>query len=132
MKMELQPKYFGFVKNGTKRIELRLYDEKRKSIKLNDIITFVHAKTGEEINVKVIGLIRYNNFSDLFKDFDISIFSDKSMTKEDLLNDLEVYYNKEKQNNFGVLGIRFILRDKKWDYYDLIFYKLKYMIYENM
>ncbi len=113
MKMELQPKYFGFVKNGTKRIELRLYDEKRKSIKLNDIITFVHAKTGEEINVKVIGLIRYNNFSDLFKDFDISIFSDKSMTKEDLLNDLEVYYNKEKQNNFGVLGIRFILCDKK-------------------
>lgn len=132
MKMELQPKYFGFVKNGTKRIELRLYDEKRKSIKLNDIITFVHAKTGEEINVKVIGLIRYNNFSDLFKDFDISIFSDKSMTKEDLLNDLEVYYNKEKQNNFGVLGIRFILCDKKWDYYDLIFYELKYMIYENM
>ena len=30
--MNLQPKYFDFIKGGTKRIELRLYDEKRQSI----------------------------------------------------------------------------------------------------
>ena len=30
--MNLQPKYFDFIKDGTKRIELRLYDEKRQSI----------------------------------------------------------------------------------------------------
>ncbi len=27
--MNLQPKYFDFIKDGTKRIELRLFDEKR-------------------------------------------------------------------------------------------------------
>ena len=26
--MNLQPKYFDFIKDGTKRIELRLYDKK--------------------------------------------------------------------------------------------------------
>ena len=28
-KMNLQDKYFNFITNGTKRIELRLYDEKK-------------------------------------------------------------------------------------------------------
>lgn len=27
--MKLQPKYYDFILNGTKRIEIRLYDEKR-------------------------------------------------------------------------------------------------------
>lgn len=36
--MNLQPKYFDFIKDGTKRIELRLYDEKRQLIRLGDII----------------------------------------------------------------------------------------------
>ena len=31
--MNLQDKYFNFIKNGTKRIELRLYDEKRRKIR---------------------------------------------------------------------------------------------------
>ena len=38
--MNLQPKYFDFIKDGTKRIELRLYDEKRQLIRLGDIIEF--------------------------------------------------------------------------------------------
>ena len=38
--MNLQPKYFDFMKDGTKRIELRLYDEKRSQIELGDVIEF--------------------------------------------------------------------------------------------
>ena len=36
--MGLRPKYFDYIKNGTKRIELRLFDEKRQKIRLGDII----------------------------------------------------------------------------------------------
>ena len=42
----------------------------------------------------------------MFKDFDISILSDKSMTKEELIDVLEQFYTKEKQEQYGVLGIR--------------------------
>lgn len=42
----------------------------------------------------------------MFKDFDISILSDKSMTKEELITVLEQFYPKEKQEQYGVLGIR--------------------------
>ena len=42
----------------------------------------------------------------MFKDFDVSILSDKSMTKEELIDVLEQFYTKEKQMQYGVLGIR--------------------------
>lgn len=56
--MNLQPKYFDFIKDGTKRIELRLYDEKRRSIQLGDIIEFAKSDD-EKFKAEVIGLLRY-------------------------------------------------------------------------
>jgi ASC-1-like (ASCH) protein len=105
--MKLQPEYFNFILNGTKRIEIRLNDEKRQLIKLGDTIKFMKEPELEEsFDAKVVGLLRYNSFEDMFKDFDISVLSDKSMTKEELINVLEQFYTKEKQEQYGVLGIR--------------------------
>ena len=103
--MNLQPKYFDFIKDGTKRIELRLYDEKRQSIQLGDIIEFAKSDN-EKFKAEVIGLLRYNSFADLFEDFDISILADSSMTKQELLEALGEFYTEEKQEEFGVIGIR--------------------------
>ncbi len=103
--MNLQSKYFDFIKNGTKRIELRLYDEKRQQIKLGDSIEFSKSEN-EKFKAKVIGLLRYETFSDLFNDFDISVLADQSMTKQELLNVLQEFYTPEKQAQYGVLGIR--------------------------
>lgn len=106
-KLKLQPKYYNFILNGTKRIEIRLFDEKRKQIKIGDTIKFLkEPDLKESFNTKVIELLRYNNFNDMFKDFDISILSDKSMSKEELIDELEIFYTKEKQDKYGVLGIR--------------------------
>ena len=103
--MNLQPKYFDFIKGGTKRIELRLYDEKRQSIQLGDIIEFAKSDD-EKFKAEVVGLLRYNSFADLFEDFDISILADSSMTKQELLEVLREFYSEEKQAEFGVIGIR--------------------------
>ena len=108
--MKLQPEYYNFILNGTKRIEIRLYDEKRQQIKIGDVIKFLKKPDlTESFDVKVIGLLRYSSFEDMFKDFDISVLSDKSMTKEELITVLEQFYTKEKQEKYGVLGIRFEL-----------------------
>lgn len=105
--LKLQPKYFDFINNGTKRIELRLYDEKRQKINIGDIIIFQKEPELEiTLKVKVIGLLRYDSFEDLFKDFDIKIIADNSMTKKELLAVLEEFYTPEKQKEFGVIGIR--------------------------
>ena len=103
--MNLQPKYFDFIKDGTKRIELRLYDEKRQSIQLGDIIEFAKSED-EKFKAEVVGLLRYNSFADLFEDFDISILADSSMTKQELLEVLGEFYTEEKQAEFEVIGIR--------------------------
>jgi len=109
--MKLQPKYFEYILNGTKRIEIRLNDEKRQLIKLRDTLKFLkEPDLNEYFYAEVIGLLRYNNFEDMFKDFDISMLADKSMTKEELLNALETFYTKEKQEKYGVLGIRLKLK----------------------
>ena len=105
--LKLQPKYFNYINNGTKRIELRLYDEKRQKIAIGDTIIFQKEPELETtIKVKVIGLLRYNTFEDLFEDFNIEVMADKSMTKQELLNALEEFYTPEKQKQYGVIGIR--------------------------
>ena len=110
--MKLQPKYYEYILNGTIRIELRLNDEKRQLIKVGDTIKFVKEPELEEtFNAKVIGLLRYNSFDDLFKDYDIEMLSDKSMSKEELKTVLEEFYTKEKQEKYGVLGIRIELEN---------------------
>ena len=106
MTMELQNAYYNFILKGTKRIELRLFDEKRQKIKLGDIITVINAQTNEEFEVKVVGLLHYETFEDLFLDYDIEVLADKSMTKEELKNELEKFYPIEKQKQYSVLGIR--------------------------
>lgn len=103
--MNLQPKYFDFIKNGTKRIELRLFDEKRQQIQLGDIINFTKSEN-ENFKAEVIGLLRYKSFEDLFKDFDISLLADTTMTKQELIDTLSEFYTLEKQTRFGVIGIR--------------------------
>ena len=103
--MNLQPKYFNFIKDGTKRIELRLFDEKRQKIQLGDIIDFSDSEENH-INTEVVGLFRYKTFNDLFEDFDIELLADSSMRKQDLLDALSEFYTPEKQAKYGVLGIR--------------------------
>lgn len=105
--IKLQPKYYNFMLKGTKRIELRLFDEKRKFINLGDTLKILkEPDLKESFDTKVVGLLRYNSFEEMFEDFDISILADSSITKEELLEDLEQFYTKEKQQQNGVLGIR--------------------------
>ncbi len=105
--MKLWPEYYNFILNGTKRIEIRLFDEKRRQIKIGDTIKFLKEPELKcSFTAKVVGLLRYNTFEDMFKDFDISILSDESMSKSELIDVLEQFYTKEKQEQYGVLGIR--------------------------
>lgn len=105
--MKLQERYYNYILNGTKRIEIRLNDEKRQNIKIGDKIKFLkEPELNEYFEVNVIDLLKYNSFNDLVNDFDISVLADKSMSKGKLINTLEEFYPKEKQEKYGVLGIR--------------------------
>ncbi len=104
-RMRLQARYFEYVKRGTKRIELRLNDEKRALIRLDDIIEFINVDTGESILARVIGLLHYKSFEKLLGDLDVAIVADAKDSRGELLENLRKYYTQEEQREFGVLGI---------------------------
>ncbi len=104
--MNLNDKPFYNIINGSKRIELRLYDKKRKSISINDTIIFHRVlDENETVSVKVIGLLIYNSFEELFNDIDYNI-SGPANTLNEKLENIHKIYSYEDEEKFGILGIR--------------------------
>lgn len=110
-KMKLKAKPFNSIKNGTKTIELRLYDEKRRLLKEHDIIEFTNMVTGETLLVKVLELCIYDNFEELFKHFDnVSMgFNENEKVGPKIM---EQYYSIEEQEKYSVVAIKIEKIDK--------------------
>ncbi len=112
-KMNLNSDQFKRIKIGTKTIELRLFDEKRRLLKIGDLIEFTDWTTLETIVVEVRQLYIYPNFEELYMHFDrVSMGYDE----EDIADptDMEKYYSKEEQDKYGVVGIEIkVLEDRK-------------------
>ena len=103
-KMKLKDKPFKSIKAGTKTIELRLYDEKRKLLNAGDVIEFTNIDTKEVIKVEILQLHRFNNFDDLYKHFNkVSMGYEENEVANP--SDMEEYYSKEEQQEYGVVGI---------------------------
>lgn len=103
MKLDNEP--FKAIKNGTKTLELRLNDEKRKQLIVGDYIEFTNKVTNEKLLVEVIDLFKYNSFEELYKHFN-KIEIGYSINEEANPKDMENYYSKEEQEKYGVLGIK--------------------------
>ena len=102
--MNLQPNPFEAIKSGRKTIEMRLNDERRKNIKIGDVIMFTNNQSGEVLIAEVINLFHFKNFEELYAHFDKKElgYLDDEIAKP---SDMEIYYSKEKIEQYGVLGI---------------------------
>lgn len=109
--MNLNNGPFIKIKDGTKTIELRLNDEKRQLLNVNDLIEFTNRTTKETMLVEIKDIYRYDNFNELYKHFDkISMGYEENDIANP--NDMEKYYSKEEQEKYGVLGIKIKKIDK--------------------
>lgn len=102
--MKLWPNPFRKIKEGIKTIELRLNDEKRQLIKLNDIIEFENIEDNDKIQVKVININFYKDFEELYQNYD-KIAMGYEENEECNYKDMELYYNKKDIKKYGVLAI---------------------------
>ena len=98
-RMKLQNEPFNQIQLGTKEIEIRLNDEKRKIFEINDYIEFTNISTLEIMFVKITNLYHFKNFEDLFNNFDNSILGCGSY------EEMYKYYSREEEKKSGVLGI---------------------------
>lgn len=95
---------FTKIKAGTKTVELRLYDEKRKNIKENDTILFTNRTTLEKLEVVVKKTTVYPSFEELYKHYDkVAMGYEEGEIASPY--DMEKYYSKEKQSEYGTLAI---------------------------
>ena len=110
--MNLNPKPFSMIKEGKKTIELRLYDEKRKLISVGDTIKFINIENENDILiVEVKDLYLFDSFEMLYKKLPLlECGYTEDNIKEAQPSDMEIYYSKEKQSQYGVLGIKVALR----------------------
>lgn len=107
--MRLNNEQFIKIKQGTKTIELRLYDVKRKALRVGDLIEFTNRATNEKIDTIVTKLDRYKDFKELYPNY----------SKEELgynknananPNDMLAYYSEEEITKYGVIAISIKLK----------------------
>ncbi|MBR2273914.1 MAG: ASCH domain-containing protein [Alphaproteobacteria bacterium] len=103
-KLKVKEKYYNMLKLGIKTIELRLFDEKRRNIKIGDTIEFSNnSDVNDTFTAKVINLHRASSFAELCKNIDCHKAGFPS--NEKLIDVLEEFYSKDRQSEVGVVGI---------------------------
>ena len=105
--MTLFPKPYASIASGQKTIELRLYDEKRQSIQIGDQIRFSNSEDDSKSTLcEVVQLHIFKDFRELYENLPLLKCG---YTSEDVVNahpdDMLTYYSKEKQAQYGVVGI---------------------------
>ena len=108
--MQLQPSPFEMIRAGTKTIELRLFDDKRRKIQIGDTIIFTDTESGEKLKVKVLEQFVFASFEELYNALPLL---ECGYTKNNIdtasPDDMEAYYTKEMQQKYGVVGIKISL-----------------------
>ena len=101
-KMKLNESPFERIKNGTKTVEFRLYDEKRQQVKVGDKIEFSKLPDlQEKLVVDVIGLYKEETFEKLFR----KLYTDEEEIVKKTKSLYQIY-SPEKEKKYGVLGIK--------------------------
>ena len=106
--MKLQHAPFLAIKSGRKKIEMRLFDEKRALIEVGDSIEFTDLSTEERLLCRVECLHLYASFAELYAHHDkISIgYEENEEAKPD---DMLAYYPQSEVEKYGVVGIEITL-----------------------
>ena len=109
MKLRLSP--FEKIKNGSKTIEMRLFDEKRQKVQPGDYIEFTcFDDATQKIQTRVTALHRFNSFAELYA----ALPKEKlgyNLTDTPDPNHMDDYYTREDQEKYGVLGIELYCTD---------------------
>ncbi len=96
MKMRLHPEPFERIKSGKKKVECRLYDEKRRRLEVGDVIEFESRETGDIVEKEVGALHVFPTFEEMFVKY-----------PEERINNVYQYYTPEEEREMGVMVIEF-------------------------
>lgn len=102
--MHLNEEPFEKIKNGTKTIEMRIYDEKRRKMHKGDIIEIENRSTGEVMTVEILNMYVLSSFREIYAKWNkVALgYNEEDIAKPE---DMEQYYPKEEIDENGVVAI---------------------------
>lgn len=102
--MRLNNEPFNKIKEGTKTVELRLLDEKRKALRVGDKIIFTNRANNEKIDVLVTNLFKADSFEPIYEKYSKVVmgYNEEDDAKPE---DMEEYYSKEEIKKYGCIAI---------------------------
>ena len=104
--MKLNEKAFERIKSGHKKREYRVYDDKRKQVRVGDVIVFKKLpELRETIKVEVVKIDRFDNFREAVNVFFNDDFSNNHTSIDETVNSFysKGYYEKEEVKKNGVV-----------------------------
>ena len=102
--MKLDPLPFKMIGSGEKTVEMRLFDERRRKIKVGDMIRFENRESGEKLLVRVTSCDVFPSFVELYRAYSkesIGYRSDEVASPADM----EKYYSPENIKKYGAFAI---------------------------
>ena len=109
--MKLGEKPFTAVRSGNKKIEMRLYDEKRRKLSVNDTVVFTSVENGGQITAEIKALHVFDSFMQMYGAFSaIDLGYSECDAKNASYTDMYEYYSVEDERKYGVVGIEISLK----------------------
>ncbi|MBQ6020989.1 MAG: RNA-binding protein [Clostridia bacterium] len=103
MRLEYGP--FDKIDREKKTIELRLFDEKRRRIRVGDVIRFECTLDEDALYVRVKALHVFPSFEDLFQKLPLTACGYADASGGEPAEDMRRYYSAEDERKYGVVGI---------------------------
>ncbi|MGE7022462.1 ASCH domain-containing protein [Solibacillus cecembensis] len=104
--MGLYGEYFTAIKEGKKTVEVRLNDEKRRTIKIGDIIEFIRVpEQNETLQVQVTNLRKYDTFKEMYENIPFQDFDCEGWSMKEMVEGTYEIYTPEQENRWGTLAI---------------------------
>lgn len=105
--MKVKEIYFNRIKDGEKIYEVRLLDEKRKQIKVGDILQIKkEPEMIEVLNAKVIDLIYFKNFEEMANVLPAKQIGFDGWEKGDIVKEYHKFYSDQEEQELGVVAIK--------------------------
>lgn len=105
VEMKLTNLPFNQIKEGSKLIEIRLNDEKRKALEVGDVIIFRNLSTNELLEKEITSLQTYASFKELYNAYDSILLGARGYSLLEYEQSMYEYYSKEEEKEYGVLAI---------------------------
>ncbi len=112
VEMRLNDVPYQQIMQEEKRIEVRLYDEKRRKLQEGNLICFTHSEKAEmQMRVRVRALHCYNTFRELFESVGLETCGFQGYTIDEAVEEMRKYYPSQEEEKYGAVGIEITLED---------------------